>query len=89
MWRLRTFCAFAALGDAAEVADQADERPAIGAGISFRGPLLAAAGAAGHRIVLVKFGHGVQEVRLYRLILLINVAREMPSSMAARVRFPV
>ena len=50
--RLAFARALPAEGDAAEVADQADERPAVGAGIAFGGTLLAAAGAAGHGIVL-------------------------------------
>lgn len=74
----------------AEIADEADEGSALGAGVSFRGPLLLATGAASHCVVLLGFSHGgSQEVMLYRLILLISVAREMPSSIAARVRFPL
>jgi hypothetical protein len=62
--RLRAFRAFATLGYTAKVADQADESSAIDARIAFGCPLLTTAGAAGHRIVFVKFGHGVQEVML-------------------------
>src|SRR3954453_5729101 len=49
--------AFPAEGDAAEGADQADERPAAGAGIALGRPLLSTAGAARHRVVLVDLGH--------------------------------
>src|SRR6266550_2791663 len=78
--------------DPPEGANQADERAAVGAGIAFGGALLVAAGAAHHPVVLHQFrfvGHGPPQTSSpYTLILLISVAREMPSSCAARVRFP-
>src|SRR5437764_96015 len=77
--------------DAPEGADQADEGSAVGAGIAFRGALLVAAGAAHHPVVLHQFrfvGHNPPQTSSpYTLILLISVAREMPSSRTARVRF--
>ena len=78
------------MSDPFEAAEQADEGPALGAGIPLRGTLFTAAGAALHGIVFVELAHRTaQDVMLYRLILLISVARDMPSSMAALVRFPL
>src|SRR5207247_8069852 len=78
--------------DSPERADQADERPAVGAGIAFRGPLLVAAIAAHHPVMLLELRflphRPPQRSSPYALILLISVAREMPSSWAARVRLP-
>jgi hypothetical protein len=89
-FRRRSLGALAAEGNSPEAAEDTDEGAALGAGVPFGRSLLPAAGAAFHGIVLVKFRHRAgQEVMLYRLILLISVAREMPSSMAARVRLPV
>ena len=50
--------ALAAERHAAEGADEADEGPALGAGIALGGALLAAAGPAAHGVVLVDLGHG-------------------------------
>src|SRR2546422_10569040 len=78
--------------DASEGTDQADERAAVGTGIALGGTLLIAARAAHHRVVLHQFrfvGHGPPQMSSpYTLILLISVAREIPSSRAARVRLP-
>src|ERR1700704_180706 len=72
---------------ASEGTDQADERAAVGAGIAFGGALLVAAGAAYHPVVLHQFrfvGHDPPQTSSpYTLILLISVARDMPSSRAA------
>jgi hypothetical protein len=56
LW-LRLVAALLAEGDAPEIADQAEERAAVGARVSFRGALLPSAGTAYHGIVFVKFGH--------------------------------
>src|SRR5438876_4110012 len=89
--RLRLLLAGLTARHPPERTNQAEEGAAVGAGIALRGPLFVAAGAAGHRVVLLPFRlvHGSpQRAKAYTLILLISVAREMPSSWAARVRLP-
>src|SRR5713226_10648676 len=89
--RLRLLLARLTARHPPERTDQAEEGAAVGAGIALRGPLFVAAGAAHHRVVLLQFRlfhRSPQRSRAYTLILLISVAREMPSSWAARVRLP-
>src|SRR5690606_20766334 len=78
--------------DAADGAHQAHEGAAAVAGISLRGAFLPAARAAAHRVTFrdrrALGGVHRQERIAYRLLLAIKVAREMPSSCAARVRLP-
>src|SRR5437762_897314 len=87
----------ATLHHAANIADDANEGTALHAGISLGRALLVATGAADHRVVLFQLRH-VSSSRPIALaldrspspnsrIFLMSVAREMPSSRAARVRF--
>jgi hypothetical protein len=55
--RLTFVAAVLAEGNAPEIADQADEGPAVGTGVAFRGALLSSAGTADHGVVFLKFGH--------------------------------
>src|SRR6185369_12907732 len=81
----------------ANVADHADERAAFHAGIALRSALLVTAGTAHHHVMLVKLCHISSPRPIaptlgrspspYSRIFLMSVAREMPSSFAARVRF--